>query len=412
MQSHKKRSLFAGALLASALLALSACSGGAASQPAEPGADDPIRIGLVTSHSGPYAAYGEEARTGFNYAFDELNANGGIDGHPIEVFEGDDLGTAEGAVAAAQRLVQQNEVDFLVGPIATPVVLALAQRAEDWGVLFIGHSAQGIDLTADSCTPNFFRANNNDTQIINTVTAWLEQNPDLTDWDAIGADYSLGHDTIAALKDTIGADGNSLGQELYAPFGTTDFGAYLSQLDGGDGLLIVNAGNDQVNLLSQSLEFGTLENYDAVVTTVADATLLDAIGDDRIQGLIGASPWASTIDNADSRAFTEAFLEATGKDFVAYNEGSAYIATQTLVAGIEAAQSIDPLEVRDALEGLTYTTLKGETTMRAEDHQALTPVYLGPVARVDGVLNIVPEFVGLPEAIDPEPSPGCQLPSR
>src|SRR5699024_5599661 len=120
---------------------------------------EPIRVAIVSPHSGPYAQFGEDQRAGYQFAADEAIANGGIDGREVELFVVDSQGTNEGAVAAAQRLVQQEDARFILGMVATPVSLAIMQRLESWDALAFGVQSQGDDLTGSACEARFFRTN-------------------------------------------------------------------------------------------------------------------------------------------------------------------------------------------------------------------------------------------------------------
>jgi branched-chain amino acid transport system substrate-binding protein len=415
--SRKCTRLVLSAGITALALTLAACSGAATSAGGAAGNGgqsngkdaEPIRVAVVSPHSGPYAEFGEQQRAGYQFAADEANANGGIDGRRVEIFVADDLGTNEGAVAAAQRLVQQKDAKFIVGTIATPTTLAVMQRLESWDALAFGTQSQGDALTGESCSPRFFRTNVNDHLLIQGVSKWLAER-DATDWDSIAADYAFGRGSAEGLQQVADANGWTVGQSLFAPLGTTDYASYLNQLDGGEGLLVSLSGGDSVHFLGQALDFGTLDKYDLIVGNAALTTSsLNAVSDERLVGKYGTANWGPTVNTPESQAFVKAFTEANGEapaDFT----GAAYMAMQTIFAGVEGAGSIEPTEVATALNGMTYDSIKGEVTMRAEDHQVEAPMYMGKAEKVGDRYDLVIEDTIPMSETMPEPDPACSMP--
>jgi branched-chain amino acid transport system substrate-binding protein len=392
-------------------LTLAACSGaatGGGGGASEGNDTEPIRVAVVSPHSGPYAEFGEQQRAGYQFAADQANANGGVDGRKVEIYEADSLGTAEGAVSAAQRLVQQNDAHFIVGTIATPITLAVMQRLESWDALLFGAQSQGDNLTGSDCLPRFFRTNMNDHLLIQGVGGWLAGR-DAADWDSIAADYAFGHGSTEGLRQVVDKNGWTLDKELYGPLGTTDYAPYINQLNGGEGLLVSLSGGDSVNFLNQALDFGVLDKYDLVVGNAALTTSsLNAVNDDRLVGLHGTANWGPTVDTTESKDFVEAFTEANGEPPADFT-GAAYMAMQTIFAGVEEAGSVDSTKVGQALEGLSFNTIKGDVTMRAEDHQMEAPMYMGEVQKLDyGYDLVIQDTIPMSETM-PEPDPKCSM---
>jgi branched-chain amino acid transport system substrate-binding protein len=411
MTITRRRPVAGAAMAAAAATVLAACGGAATSQggdDGEVGELEPIRIAIVSPHSGPYAQFGEDQRAGYQFAVDEANANGGIDGREVELFVADSQGTNEGAVAAAQRLVQQEDAQFILGMVATPVSLAIMQRLESWDALAFGVQSQGDDLTGSACEPRFFRTNMTDHQDIQGLVTWLEDQ-EITDWDVISADYAFGIDGAEGLHAEAEQEGWTVDVDVRAPLGTTDYASHINQLNGGQGLLINLSGGDSVNFLSQALDFGLFDDYEYVIgNTALTNSSLEAVDSEELVGLYGTANWGRTADNENAQAFVEAFTEANGeppRDFT----GAAYMGLQTLFAGVEAAGSVDPTEVAQALEGLTFESIKGDVTMRAEDHQMAAPMYIGQVELSDDGYDLVVVDEMPMDVTMPDPDPSCEM---
>lgn len=410
MMKKKSLAAFAAAGIA---LALTGCSGSAAGGPGGGpggGGDDsePIRVAIVSPHSGPYADFGALQREGFQFAADEANEKGGIGGRKVEIFVADNLGTAEGSVAAAERLIQQNNARFIMGTVSTPNTMAIMQRLSSWDALGFGVQSQGNDLTGKSCNPRFFRTNMSDHIDVGGLVTWLKENP-VSDWDQISADYSFGRDSAEGLDSAASENGWTVEESLFAPLGTTDYAPYIAQLQGGEGLLVNLSGGDSVNFFKQALTFDTISKYDRVIgNTALTNSSLTAVNSDELVGLWGTANWGRTVDTPETAAFVEAFTEKVGHapaDFT----GAAYMAMQTLFAGVEKAGSVDPVEVGTALKGHTFQTIKGEVTMRAEDNQMAAPMYIGQVEKTDdGYDLVIKQAMPISDTM-PDPDPTCQM---
>jgi branched-chain amino acid transport system substrate-binding protein len=404
----KNKRVLLGAALGGLMIAAAGCSGGAASS-GKQDAEGPLRIAVVTPESGPYAAYGEEQRKGIQFAADEANANGGVDGHKIELEFADDLGTPEGALAAAQRLVQEKKARFVIGMVSSPEMAAVTPKLEAWDAVMIGTQGQSDDLTGKSCTSRYFRVTANDSAGVNTLAYWLTKE-DEPQWDSIAADYSFGQASTAGVEKTLEDDGSKLGAKLFSPLGTTDFGSYLSQLSGRGGLVVSLAGGDAINFLKQAMQFGVLQKYDKVlVNTGLSSTTLAALDDERLVGALGTNSWIPTADNEGTKAFVEAYRAKNGTA-PTENIGNGYLGMQAIFAGVEKAGSIVPADVAKALGGLTFDSIQGEVTLRAEDHQIEAPTYVGTVAKTeDGSLQLVATAAIPASENNPEPNPACNL---
>lgn len=406
---HKPTSL--AVMAVTVALVTAACGGSAASKSTAGGgasANEPIRVALVTPQSGPYAQYGEQQQAGVQFAAKQANAAGGIDGRKVEIYTADSGGTPETAVVAVERLVQQNKAKFVIGTIATPVTLAVMQRLRALDAIQFGTQSQGDVLTGKSCMARFFRTNANDAMAGAGVAKWLEGRTEKS-WDSIAADYTYGRDSTQTYQQTLAKHGGTGDKELYAPLGTTDFGSFISDLNGGDGLFIVESGSDASNFYKQALQFGLFKKYKTAISNAGgiNTSTFAAVGNG-LAGQWGATLWTSTVDTQQTRDFVAAYKKDTGKlpaDFA----GNGYIGMQTLFAGVRKAGTVDTGTVAKALEGLTFETLQGKVTMRAADHQMLVPVYIGQAVIAGGQPELKVSMAVPASETTPVANSACQL---
>lgn len=123
---------------------------------------EPIRIGVVTSLTGPLAATGTQVATGVKYAAQEWNDKGGVNGRQVEVLVEDDQSTPNGSVNAFNALLSKNP-NFIVGPTFTPLIMPLAPILEEQAKIPFFTSATGTPITKAG-GGWFFRLRTNDTQ--------------------------------------------------------------------------------------------------------------------------------------------------------------------------------------------------------------------------------------------------------
>ena len=116
---------------------------------------EPIKIGLVAALSGQSAKSGEALTRGLTIAIDEINADGGILGRPVELIRRDDESNPAKGMLAARELVQREKVAVLFGGLDTPVSLSIVPLANQMKVPFMGAWAAGTSITQNGASDNY-----------------------------------------------------------------------------------------------------------------------------------------------------------------------------------------------------------------------------------------------------------------
>jgi branched-chain amino acid transport system substrate-binding protein len=202
---------------------------------------DPITIGVVTSLNGPFTPWGLQVRDGMQLAVDEINADGGVDGRPLELEVADDQMSPEEGVSGVERLVEEGAV-AIGGVISSDVGLATARVAEESEVpLFLVKAGNEQILTRDSRYT--FRTCLPAAPMVAGPIAQFAEEEGLTRVGAIIADYGWGQAFRAAAEEEFAAlDGVELQVEV-APVDETDFTTYLRNLESFDPELLVATGH-------------------------------------------------------------------------------------------------------------------------------------------------------------------------
>jgi len=371
-------------------------------------ANDPLRIGIPTSLTGPYVELGAEAKRGAEFAANEANAKGGVDGRKVELEYADTEGNPDAGRRAAEKLVRSG-YRLLTGTISSAVGLAIGGQMEKWDALYISSINKSDRLTGEACNARVFRANHSDSMDMALIGPWLKSRPE-REWGVMAADYAWGHDSADAFTASAIAAGKTIKIRLFAPLGTKDYAPYIQQIkDAGVGALwVAESGRDAVNFGIQAKQFKLFDSVFAVSQSFAVPSTIKGMGD-LADGVWGIINYTSTLNTPGNKAFVAEWVKVYGKEPANF-QAETYVAMKALFAAVEKAHSVEPDAVAKALSDISFDVpFYGNVTMRAADHQLMLPNYIGRVARVDGELKPVVEVtVDAAHAIAP-PSPACKM---
>jgi branched-chain amino acid transport system substrate-binding protein len=396
MPNLTRRSLAAAALaLAAVPLAFAQGSG-------------PIKIGLLTIDSGPFATYASLMESGAKTAVDILNAEGGANGRKFELVVQAHSGTPAAALAAATKLAQQGGVSMITGQTQSSHSLALVPKLESLNVLMIDTYAQSNDLMTKSCTPNYFRVNTPDAVTTRMMQDYVKQTGAKT-WNLISMDYAAGQSFSKAFGELVAGTGGSVQQNLFSPQGTADFGSYISQLSKpADALVVTLFMSDGQSFAKQAKQFGLFDKYKTVIGNgFATDFQLEAHGDN-VLGVVNSLSWTPDLPGARNAQYVKEFV-VRNKRRPFYTDADTMGAMEVFRAGVAKAHSSDPAKVRKALEGLKVDTIFGNVEMRAADHHLIRQHGMAQVVKGTGGGNAcVMKVVKPGPEIYPPPSPECK----
>src|SRR5580692_1272933 len=216
-----------------------------------------VRIGMVDPLTGVYAALAQGEVVGAKFAAEEINRKGGILGRPLELLIEDSANDVGTGVQKTRKLIERDEVGFIIGDVNSAIALAMAQVTAEKKVLHIVSGGHTDGITGTDCHWNVFRVCNTTRMEANSISELLFTKYGKK-WHFITPDYAFGHtlqEACAANLKKLG--GIVTGNEL-APLGTSDFSAYLikARAANPDVLLVLPQGGDMVNCLKQIAQFG------------------------------------------------------------------------------------------------------------------------------------------------------------
>ncbi|HEX6871549.1 MAG TPA: substrate-binding domain-containing protein [Micromonosporaceae bacterium] len=367
VSSAARRVLSGAAFLALAAAALTAC--GSPQQAATGGEGDatPYQVGLIYSQSGVLATYGKQYaegfRAGLTYATKGSNKVGS---HPIVVTEVDDTGDPAKAVSAAKDLIGKG-YKVLAGSTSSGVGLQVAPIAAQNKVLFISGPAATDGLTgANRYT---FRSGRQSYQDVRTAKSFLGD-PAGKKVLVFAQDSAFGQANVAAVKAVIGGAGATASQIL-VPADAKEFTTFAKQaLDAKPDMLFVAWAGTTAPTMWQALD------QQGVLASTQVVTGLDIRASWPTFGAAGAKIafLSHYFDGASNTAEYTALKQAVAGGKVDLFHPDGFTAAQMIVHALEASGS-DVDAMIKALEGWSFAGVKGQLTIRAEDHAVLQPMY-------------------------------------
>lgn len=366
---------------------------------------EPVKIGLVTSKSGPFATMGADVLNGIRFAVEEANAKGGVDGRKIEVAEADDESNPDAGRRAAEKLARDGH-NLLIGPITSSISLAVNANLARWDAAFIGTISKADKLTQDACSSRFIRTNHSDAMDLAMINEWVKGIPG-NNFAIMAADYVWGQDSAKSFEAAVTAQGKKVTTKLFVPLGTKDYAPYIQQLKAAnaDAVWVADV-SGAISFTKQAADFGLIPKTPLIGHALLSNFVVNATGQSlaNVPGNVGYTP---DIDTPQSKAFAAAF-KAKHNRLPSDTEGQAYNGAMVLFQGVALAKSVKPEDVTKALRGATVDTLYGKAQVRAADNQMLIPNYVARVKMADGVLRPVIEQT-YPASITPPASPLCKL---
>ncbi len=337
-----------------AALALTASA--AMVQPAS--AQQGVKIGLITTQSGPNAGLGRDMVDGFNLAI--RHAGGRLGGVPTELIVGDDQFRPDAGKALAERMVQRDRVDIVTGVIFSNIMLALSDTVlkDRRGVFLVSGNAGPSELAGKDCNPNFFSASwQND----NTHEAMGQHmtNAGIKRAYIMAPNYPAGRDALAGFKRFFKGE---VVAEVYTQLGQTDYAAELAALRAArpEATYIFYPGGMGVAYIRQYAQLGLMQQIPLFAPSFsADQTILPGVGDAAI-GMFSSTFWSESLGNPANEKFVADFEAAYNRIPSPYAAQS-YDAAMMIDAALKATGgSIANKDAfRNALRTANFQSVRG-----------------------------------------------------
>ncbi len=314
------------------------------------GSDEPIKIGALTSLTGPFTSWGLHVEAGLKMAADDINAAGGVDGRMIEIIVADDQSDAEEAVVQFERLLEEGVV-AVAGTISSGVGGATVGLAESNQVpLFLSKAGSDALLTADSRYT--FRTCLPAGPMLAVPWAQYANDRGFTKVGQMIADYAWGQSFLAASEPVFSDAGVELQSEI-APVPEQDFTTYLRSLDEFGPELILATGHPPGSgpILAQAADLGLDVNVAGPGSSMT--AVLEAAGDTAIGRYADHS--CANYFSDDYAELAARYVADTGLGFME-DDAVAMYAVVNAVADAVANAGDDTAAMAEYLHGQSYTS--------------------------------------------------------
>jgi branched-chain amino acid transport system substrate-binding protein len=352
---------------------------------------------VLLSTSGPFVFEGSSGIDSIKLYLSQHNNQ--IGGRPVTVVYEDTAGQPDQALTKAKKLVEQDNVDLLVGPVGSNEALAIRDYVDQQKIpTFLGW-AIAKELTQDQASPYIFRTTGSLQD--SAGGGWLAAKKlGYKNVILVSADYVAGHDAADAFQKYFEAAGGKVVNAIYPPLGVTDVAPYItsiqSQIDQVDAVVLPQiVGDTAIQFVKLYDQYGLKDQKPLFtgVGTVDDATTLPPEGDSAI-GVRSYAEWAPTLDLPANKEFMDAFRAMYGKDPGSQNVAG-YQLIETIDKGLTAARgnTTDKQALVQAFGQVQFDGPGGAFKMD-DKHQAIVSIYLRNVEQQNGALvNTVSDHV-------------------
>jgi branched-chain amino acid transport system substrate-binding protein len=268
-------------------------------------AGDTIKIGFVSTFSGPTAVLGNDMRNSFELALDHLGRK--MAGKPVQVIYEDDGQKPDIGKQKTEKLVQSDHVDFLVGYIWSNVLLASLKTAVDSKTFFITSNAGPSQLAGELCSPYVFSTSWQNDQTPAAMGLYMNQKGVKSAF-LIGPNYAAGKDMLAGVKSTF--KGKIVGEEYTVWPSQLDFSAELTKARNSkaDAIFVFYPGAAGVQFLNQYAQSGLKGKMPLYTAFTIDETTLPLQKDNAI-GVPGAQEWVNDLPNEQNKRFVADYIK-------------------------------------------------------------------------------------------------------
>jgi branched-chain amino acid transport system substrate-binding protein len=356
-------------LTAASLVALMAGAGHA----------EPLKIGVITTLSGPAGYLGEDARDGMLLA---LEMGGGkLGGVEVEfVVEDDGLKPGNGR-QIAEKFMQNDGMKLLTGIIFSNVAGATVPDIVDNGAIYISPNAGPSNLAGAGCHENYFVVSwQNDA--LHEAAGAAAKAKGFTKAVALAPNYQAGKDAIEGFKRMFGGEVT----EIFTQLDQTDFAGEMAQIRAANPEVVFqfHPGGLGIAFLKQYAQAGLQGQIPMVLSEPStDAVVLAAVGDAAI-GITATAHWNRDFDNAANKEFVAAWDAKYGRP-ITYYASQGYDTARLIASALEKTGGLDDIDAfRAAVREADFESVRGDFKFGQNQHPIHDWYVLNIVAGPDG----------------------------
>lgn len=355
---------------AAALLVSSAAS-------AQAPAKTPIKIGFISTFSGPTGQLGKELLDGFKLGIKSVG--GTLGGRPVEIVQGDDEAKPDVGRQLADKMVESDRVQLITGINFSNVMLAVARPVLQSGAFIFSINAGPSQYAGRQCNAHFFNASFQNDTLPEAMGLYLQAQGVKSAY-LMAPNYPAGKDFLAGFKRTF--KGNIVG-EVYTAFGQLDYAAEIAQLRAAKPQVVFffYPGGMGINFVKQYAQAGLKDQIKLYGPSFSlDQTVLPGMGDAAL-GAYASAFWTEDFDNPVSKKFVADFEAAYGR-VPSPNAANAYDGARLLDAALTSigGKIEDKAAFQKALENVKFASVRGHFKFNT-NHYPIQDSYLSEIVK-------------------------------
>jgi branched-chain amino acid transport system substrate-binding protein len=339
-----------------------------------------VKIGFVSTFSGPTATIGNDMRNSFELALDHLGRK--IGGLPVEVIYEDDQQKPDVGKQKTQKLIESDKVNFVVGYIWSNVLLASAKPVTDSKTFLISSNAGPSQMAGELCSEYFFSTSWQNDQTPMAMGEYMNQKGVKSVY-LIGPNYAAGRDMLAGVRATF--KGKIVDEDLTKWPDQLDFSAELSKARAAkpDAIFVFYPGAAGVQFLNQYSQSGLKGQIPLYTAFTIDEITLPLQKDNAI-GVPGAQQWVNDLPNEQNKKFvTDYRAKYTGLRPTFYG-AQTYDAAHLINSAVTAVKGdLDKKDaMRDEMRKANFKSVRGPFKY-GNNHIPIQNFYLQDVVKDD-----------------------------
>jgi len=337
-----------------------------------------VKIGVVSTFSGPVAAIGNDMRNSFELGLDHLGRK--LGGLPVEVIYEDDQLKPDVGVQKTQKLIESDKVDFVVGYIWSNVLLASLKPLVDSKTFTIVTNAGPSQVAGEQCSPYVFSTSWNNDQTPQAVGLYMNQKNVKTAF-LIGPNYAAGKDMLEGVASTF--KGEIVGRELTRWPDQLDFSTELSKARAAkpDAIFAFYPGGAGIQFVTQYAQSGLKGQIPLYTAFTIDDLSLPRLKDLAV-GIPGAQQWVNDLPNPTNKKYVADYM-AKHKTSPSFYGSQTYDAAALIDSGLKAVNGdmSKKAELRKALEKADFKSVRGNFKF-GPNHIPIQNFYLQDAVKV------------------------------
>ena len=342
-------------------------------------AADKVKVGFLSTLSGPGAGLGVDIRDGFNLAI--KHQGGKLGGLPAEVIIADDQQKPEVAQQVTEKFLKKDKVDFMTGIVFSNIMLAVRQPIFDSKTFFISANAGPSQYAGEQCNPYFFNVAWQNDNLHEAVGKYVNDKG-FKNVVLVAPNYPGGKDAMVGFKRFYKG---KVGEEVYTKLGQLDYAAELTQIRSlkPDAVFFFLPGGMGINFVKQFVAAGLSTDTQLFAPGFsADEDVIKAVGAPML-GMFNSSHWAHDMDNPENKRFVADFQKEFGRlpSLYASQGYDAALLIDGAVRDVKGKLD-DKDALRKALEAKRFKSVRGDFKFNV-NHYPVQDYYLRVIGRDD-----------------------------